>query len=178
MKSKSRLLVISIVWASMLACSLFTRPTSSPTPVVEEATDQSPAPENFTLVMLHPSQGELSPLLKTHAGLAANLQRKPFVEFSAEWCPPCKALEASLPDPRMVEAFCGTYIVRLDLDEWKGQLGRAGFRVPGVPAFFELEADGSPSGRMITGGAWGEDIPENMAPPLKEFFQGGSAGEE
>jgi len=136
--------------------------------------DESPAPDSFTLVTLHASQGDLQPLLEAHADLAAGLQRKPFVEFSAEWCPPCKALAASLSDPRMVEALRGTYIIRLDLDEWKSQLSRSGFNVLGVPVFFELDPDGHPSGRTISGGAWGEDIPENMAPPLKAFFKGAS----
>jgi thiol:disulfide interchange protein len=138
------------------------------------ATDESPAPTSFTLVILHPSQGDLSSLLALHASLAAQLNRKPFVEFSADWCPPCQALAASLSDARMVEAFRGTYIIRLDLDEWKSKLARSGFTVLGVPTFFELDGDGRPSGRILTGAAWGEDIPENMAPPLKEFFQSAS----
>jgi hypothetical protein len=71
----------------------------------------------------------------------------------------------------MVDAFQGTYIIRLDLDEWKGRLSDSGFLVPGVPMFFELGADGRQTGRILTGAAWGEDIPENMAPPLGEFFQ-------
>jgi thiol-disulfide isomerase/thioredoxin len=171
MKIKTILLVLSFAMALLLACSLFTIPVKTPEAVAEAATDESPDPASFTLIVLHPSQGKLSSLLTTHADLAAQLERKPFVEFSAEWCPPCKALAASLPDPRMVEAFRGTYIIRLDLDEWKSQLGRSGFAVPGVPAFYELDEAGRPSGRMITGGAWGEDIPENMAPPLKAFFQ-------
>jgi hypothetical protein len=44
--------------------------------------------------------------------------------------------------------------------------------VPGIPAFYELGEDGKPTGRMITGAAWGEDIPENIAPPMKAFFEG------
>jgi thiol-disulfide isomerase/thioredoxin len=167
-------LVLSFAMALMLACSLFTGPANPPEKVSETAADESPDPTSFTLVVLHPSQGKLPSLLKTHAEQATQLGRNPFVEFSAEWCPPCKALAASLSDPRMVDAFRGTYIIRLDLDEWKSQLGRSGFNVPGVPAFYELDEAGRPSGKMITGGAWGEDIPENMAPPLQAFFQGNS----
>jgi thiol:disulfide interchange protein len=111
-------------------------------------------------------------LLAAHAERAAALDRRPYVEFSATWCPSCLRLEGSLEDDRMIEAFEGTYIIRLDLDEWKARLTQTSFVVFGVPAFFELDGDGRPNGRTITGAAWGEDIPENMAPVLKEFFEG------
>jgi thiol-disulfide isomerase/thioredoxin len=134
----------------------------------------SPAPESFSLVTPHPDQGDLASLLAAYAGRAAELGRNPFVEFSAAWCPPCVALAENLDDPRIVEAFRGTYIIRLDYDEWKDRLSGTGFTVVGVPTFFELDGSGNPTGRIITGTAWGEDIPENMAPPLRAFFRGGS----
>ena len=74
----------------------------------------------------------------------------------------------------MVDAFNGTYIILVNLDEWKRQLNRSDFAVSGIPAFFQLDEEGAYTGRMITGAAWGEDIPENMAPPLKAFFSGES----
>jgi hypothetical protein len=36
--------------------------------------------------------------------------------------------------------------------------------------FFKLDASGKPTGDRIDGGAWGDNVPENMAPPLKAFF--------
>lgn len=172
---KDTFLVFPFVIALTLACSLFDRPATSTEAVVDETTvDESPAPDSFTLVTIHSSQGDLPSLLVFHASQAAQLNRKPFAEFSAEWCYPCKALAKSLSDDLMVEAFRGTYIIRIDIDEWKSQLARFGFNVLGVPTFFELDENGRPSGRLITGTAWGEDIPENMAPPLQKFFQGSS----
>jgi hypothetical protein len=47
-----------------------------------------------------------------------------------------------------------------------------GLYVPGIPAFYKLDANGKPTGRIITGAVWGEDIPANLAPPRKPFFQG------
>jgi hypothetical protein len=72
----------------------------------------------------------------------------------------------------MIEAFRGTYIIRLDIDEWINDLPGSGFRVIGVPTFFEVDGSGTPTGRILTGAAWGEDIPENMAPCLQDFFSG------
>ena len=97
---------------------------------------------------------------------------KPFVYATATWCAPCKKLNASLGDPKMKDAFKGTYVVKLDIDEFDEKaLGALGVRVRAVPTFFELGEGGTPTGRMMVGN-WGPDVPENMAPPLKRFFSG------
>lgn len=174
MESIPRVLTVCLASISMLACALFGSPQPTPGALHEPAADESPAPNSFTLVVLHPSQGELSVLLAEHAQRAVELERRPFAEFSADWCPPCHALADSLGDARMIEAFRGTYIIRLDIDEWERQLSGTDFIVLGVPAFYELNRDGTPADRSITGAAWGQDIPENMAPPLQAFFRGES----
>lgn len=138
---------------------------------VQIADDQSPDPEAFSLVVPHPEEGELMALLAAHSQVAIDMGRRPFVEFSAEWCPPCQALEASLVDPLMIEALRGIYLIRLDVDEWESQLAGSEFRIPGIPLFYELDANGRSTGRAISGSAWGEDIAVNMAPPLQAFFQ-------
>ena len=148
-------------------------PTRSPVPTSADAglPNQSPAPDHFTLVKVPNSNANLTSLLAAQAALAHQAGRRPFVDFYADWCGPCKSLEKNLGDPAMVAAFDGTYLIQLNLDEWKDRLPAAGFRVPGIPAFYAIDSQGKPTGRMITGAAWGEDIPANMAPPLQEFFQ-------
>ena len=49
-------------------------------------------------------------------------------------------------------------------------LKRAGFDHPAIPVFFAVDGAAHPTGQKIDGGAWGEDIPRNMAPPLGRFF--------
>ena len=63
------------------------------------------------------------------------------------------------------------YVIRLDVDAWHDQLKPLGFVSDGIPAVFAIDPAGKATGPVITGGAWGEDIPENMAPPLKTFFR-------
>lgn len=170
---------IGVIFAmiGLLGCRLFaplsagSAPTDAPPGSRLQLQNQSPAPERFTLVKIPNSKNNLTAILAEQAALAQQAARRPFVDFYADWCQPCKSLEKNLGAPSMVEAFDGTYIIRLNLDEWKERLPAAGFRVPGIPAFYAIDLQGKPSGRMITGGAWGEDIPANMAPPLKEFFQ-------
>jgi len=133
----------------------------------------SPSPGlELIFVRLEPGDGNLGELLAAEAANAEAQGLKPFVEFDATWCIHCKELDASLSDLRMLVAFRGTYIIRVDIDDWDGQFTNAGFHVFGVPAFYAIDGAGKPTGRMITGGAWDANIPENMAGPLSEFFAG------
>ena len=143
--------------------------------VIYELFDESPAPDHFTVVRVGKTKEKLLDILKVEAKKAFDLGRQPYVEFYADWCPPCNAIRESLGDERMIDAFNGTYIIKLDLDFWEIKLLGTGFNVNGIPAFFEIDSDGNPTGRTITGAAWGEDVPENIAPPLKEFFNGGKS---
>ena len=128
------------------------------------------AAEPVKVVVLEPAQGRLEELLRHEVANAAALAKLPYVQITAEWCGPCKALRASLGDPLMQDAFAGTYIVQVDVDAWKPELDKAGFKSDGIPVFFAVDADARPTGAKIDGGAWGKDIPRNMAPPLKQFF--------
>ena len=73
-------------------------------------------------------------------------------------------------DARMSDAFAGTYLISIDIDEWSQQLAGTAFDSSSIPVFYELDEKAKPTGRKIDGGAWAENIPANMAPPLKAFF--------
>jgi len=147
------------------------KPAATPS-IDYQWTEESPAPETFSVIRIEPGQAKVKDILKAEAQKAAGLGRQPYVEFYADWCPPCNAIRDSLGDPRMVEAFAGTYIIKLDTDDWGDKLSGTGLYVPAIPAFYELDAQGKPTGWMITGTAWGEDVPANIAPPMKAFFEG------
>lgn len=127
------------------------------------------APER-AYVRLTPSQGPLKLLLDAELKNAQAKKLKPFLELRAEWCKPCKELEASMNDARMADAFAGTYLISVDIDEFNDQLNKLGFDGSAIPVFYALDANARPTGRKIDGGAWAENIPQNMAPPLKAFF--------
>jgi hypothetical protein len=140
--------------------------TGQAAPAATPASDSA-----FTIVEVTPADGPLAPRLAAAVRTAVDRHETPVVEFSAVWCGPCKKLAASLGDPRMVDAFRGIYLIRLDLDAWKDKLdGTKITDVSAIPAFYALGANGTATGETINGGAWGEDIPANMAPPLKTFF--------
>lgn len=135
----------------------------------------APPADKVVVVDLKPSAGKLETLLVSEIAKAKAQHRTPFVEFGATWCGPCKSLKAALGDPLMIDAFAGTYVIRLDVDEWKGQTGPLGFDTKAIPVFYAVNDSGKPKGPKIDGGAWGEDIPANMAPPLKKFFTANGA---
>ena len=71
-----------------------------------------------------------------------------------------------------MEAFDGVYLIRLNADDWGWDMSEYGFSFDGIPVFFKLDAQGRPNGEVIDGNAWGENIPENIAPPMDKFFHG------
>lgn len=179
----SKILKLSLAALLLMGCRLFSGAVPTPTsparsePIADPQApylgiEESPAPDQFSVVRIEPGTGSLQDILQAEAQKASALGRLPFVEFYADWCGPCNALRDSLGDPRMVDAFAGTYIVKLDIDYWESKLSDSGMIVLGVPAFYELDTSGTPTGRMITGAAWGEDVPANIAPPMKAFFAG------
>mgnify|MGYP001826642226 CR=1 FL=1 len=129
--------------------------------------------KDFSFIEAPSSQKDLESILRSEASKAISLGQAPYVLFTADWCPPCMALRENLDDPLMREAFKNTYIIEIDtvrIDPKDETVVEKKFGLKGVPMLYELNADGGPTGRKISGSAWGADIPANMAPPLKAFF--------
>lgn len=192
-------ILILLITAFLLACNaLFPQsPTSPPEPAIAPPTattipstepviqsTESPllssdgtatASTGFTIVRLRPSDGDLHEMLAQEAPKAIALGQMPVAEFDATWCPPCLAIEEALnaKNELMLAAYAGTYIIKLDVDEWSWtESGVQDFKFDGIPVYFKLDAQGKQTGEIIDGNAWGDNIPENIAPPMDEFFHG------
>lgn len=114
--------------------------------------------------------GPLAAQLEQWSARAIASGRVPCVYLTAGWCPPSVKLEKSLTDPLLQRALRGVDAATLDIDAWGDQLVEAGFPARTVPVFFAVDERGHAIGPNITGGAWGENTPENMAPPIERFF--------
>jgi len=183
MNKKILLVLITIV---LLSCN-FLFPTdktpsqapdvAEPTPSASEHNENSTSTlPGITVVRLHPEAGDLQAMLTNEAHQAIALGQIPVVEFDATWCPPCIAIDAALEarNELMLKAYSGTYIIKLDVDEWGWSNGRIqDFYFDAIPVYFKLDSEGGESGGFISGGAWGEDIPENIAPVMDKFFHSG-----
>jgi|GEM_PF-913321 len=127
----------------------------------------------FTRLHANPKDGALVDLLTAAKKRADAEGRKLFVELGADWCEPCQAIEKYIDDPKMAEAFAGTLVIKLDVGpSWDGQLEKHGMDSGTIPIWYQLDDDLKATDHVIDGGAWGANIPKNMAGPLGDYFAG------
>ena len=170
-------LLLILTTAILLACNFLFPQKASPTEPASQPNDwQDFQSTEFTIIRLHPGAGDLQAMLAGEAQKAEALGQIPIVEFDATWCPPCRAIDAAIESRNelMLNAYKGTYIIKLDVDEWGWKNGKVqNFSFSAIPIYFKLDSEGQQTGEVIDGGAWGEDIPQNIAPVMDEFFHGG-----
>ncbi len=171
----------------ILSCSTLLSQKMEPTTVPPAPTDATQAEAThvastngeligFIEVRLHPQDGHLDEMLASESEKAIAAGLLPIVEFDADWCPPCQAIKQQLEakNELMLKAYDGTYIIKLDVDEWGWSNGKVeNFTFEAIPIYFKLDGQGKQTGASIDGGAWNEDIPVNIAPVMDAFFHGG-----
>lgn len=132
----------------------------------------APAPATAHVVVHIRGGSPLPALLREHANAAELAKLRPYLEFTATWCPPSRIFGDALEDPRMKSALAGVYLIRAEMDEFIDDPYTRELRLTSVPVFYELDADGRSTGRTINGGAWGADTIENMSRTMSGFFAG------
>ncbi|MBL8606080.1 MAG: hypothetical protein JNL38_02120 [Myxococcales bacterium] len=156
-----RSLVVALVVAVVAGCT----PSEKP----KEQAGAGAAAASSSWVKIAPSGGPLAAQLKSKIA-GAPPGTKPVVYVGATWCGPCVSIKKTKSDPLMVDAFRGAFVIELDLDEWKdADLTPLGYKTGAIPVFFAVDGEGKALGPKIDGGAWGDNVPANMAPPLKKF---------
>lgn len=99
--------------------------------------------------------------------------RVPFLYLWGTFCPHCRELNAAVDDPRMREAFRGAEVLRVEVRALGPAMDDPVFGVAErltVPSFFAIEADGWLA-TPLTGAAWGEDTPDEMAPAIARYMR-------
>jgi hypothetical protein len=88
-----------------------------------------------------------------------------------EDCKPCNAVESSLSSPDVQRALGHARLIRLDAAEFLAELSRLGIPMDAFPSFVLLGPDGHATD-YVDGSEWDEDLPQNIAPVLKNFVEG------
>ena len=122
--------------------------------VVEDEPEPDAPKEKITIVSIDPMKGELAEQLLVEAGKAKKAGKTPYVELWAGWCPPCKKVDALLEDPALQEKLGTVVLIRVDTDQFNKPLTKLGFKSPTIPAFYEIDARGKPTARLLHGHGW------------------------
>jgi hypothetical protein len=145
-----------------------TPPTSTATPPASKSTMYG----SLEVIDLDPDDGPLRTQLSDVVADAADAKNVVLVQTTAKWCKPCRGFEASLNDPRVQASLKNVTLVRLDIDEWeKTELKDLKMDVGSVPWFFKID-DKLKTLDAISSGEWDDDVPENIAPVMRDFMAG------
>lgn len=127
---------------------------------------------SITVMDLDPTDGPLRTQMTRVVAEAGARNSPVLVETTASWCSPCQKFKASLEDPRVQSALEHVTLVRLDIDAWQSsELAGMHLVVNSVPWFYKMDASLTPLDK-ISSDEWGDDVPENIAPVMRDFMAG------
>jgi thiol-disulfide isomerase/thioredoxin len=95
------------------------------------------------LVATAPAFADPPPTLDEALAKAARANKPLVLEFSADWCKPCRYFdEKVLTQPEVIAALRSVEFVQYDIDVWPGSSVASRLAVRGVPTFVALDAHG------------------------------------
>ncbi|MBV1908235.1 MAG: thioredoxin family protein [Kangiellaceae bacterium] len=126
----------------------------------------------FSIVELKWDGLSLTNEIRKHSAIAKTRNQKVFLQMTGEWCSPCKRLRKKTEKNALMEAYRGTYVIRIDYDEWENDLAQIGLNKAPVPSFWELGENNMVTSHYTNGNHWPEITAEVMGPILKLYFSG------
>ena len=131
--------------------------------------------DGFTIAEIEWKDIPLKQVISNHYKIASEKNQKVFIQITAEWCSPCKRLRKKSEEPLLQKAYQGTYIIRLDRDEWGKDFAEIGIKKTPIPIFWELggtEVSPKVTKYVLDGNYWKEITAEALSPIFKAYFSG------
>lgn len=122
------------------------------------------------VIAVTPAGGALEGQLARASAQARAQGLAPVVDLGSSWCDPCAALEAQLDEAPVRHARRGALLIRVDVDDFPGELKALGLDVPAVPALVALDERGRGTARRIDGRALEIGDPAQTARALEAFL--------
>jgi hypothetical protein len=109
----------------------------------------------------------LQEALVEQANVAREAKRIAITMTYATWAPPAVAIVRGVQDDDSMRAALDGFHLVLVSDDHLDAAKKLGVRAAVVPALQKLEADGTvATENVLTGAAWGENVPAEMAPKI------------
>lgn len=153
------------------APSATTVPPEMPGGSTREAGTRTLSLGELTLVDPGTETPSLAAILERERAQATELKQRLVLFVVSSDCQPCNGVGVALRDARMQRALRGVRLVRVEGREFAVELERSGIPTDVVPGFALIHDDGRTLD-YVNGGEWDADIPENIAPVLRDFILG------
>jgi hypothetical protein len=153
------------------APSLSRVPPELPGATTRETATRTLSLGEVTLVDPGTETPSLSVILDRERALSAEHKQRLVLFIVGADCQPCNGVGVALRDARMQRALRGVRLVRVEGREFAVELERNGIPTEVVPGFALIGDDGRTLD-YVNGGEWDADIPENIAPVLRDFTAG------
>lgn len=101
-----------------------------------------------------------------------NKGKTPILFFTASWCKPCKEFKESTKYEMVANALKDATIIMIDVNKDQPKNGYAlDYGARAIPTFIIVDKDGTAM-NTITGAAWANNTPDNIAPAMEDFLKG------
>lgn len=111
--------------------------------------------------------------IREQASSAAGAGERVLVYVGAAWCEPCQRFHDAVERGELDGLLAGTRFVEFDADDHTEALGDAGYEFALIPVIALPNADGSASGKQLSGSIKGpEAVHGNLVPRVRALLEG------
>jgi thiol:disulfide interchange protein len=101
-----------------------------------------------------------------------NKGKIPILFFTASWCKPCREFKESTKYELVAQSLKDATIIMIDVNKDQPKNGYAlDYGARAIPTFIIVDKDGTAM-NTITGAAWADNTPGNIAPVIEKFLKG------